>query len=217
MKFEKLNFLKNLYLMAFLLANATFIHAQETPKSLSMDDAIQAALQNNKQMVIAKTDEAIAKSNLSQTEAIWLPNVNLSHTAYSTNNPLNVFGFKLQQAIVQQTDFNPFLLNNPNEYSNYNTQVALQQPIINVDALYMRKAAKAQVGMYEAQAQRTSEAIKMQVVQTYLYLEFNYQYEKVTAEGLKTIRSIYKFTRERFEQGMMQIRLIKCRSTSKSC
>jgi outer membrane protein TolC len=58
--------------------------------------------------------------------------------------------------------------------------------------------------MYAAQSQRTTEAIKMQVVQTYLYLEFTYQYEKVTVEGLKTIQSIYKFTKDRFNQGMMQ-------------
>lgn len=195
---------KNLALAALLLINISNANAQNSSKSLSMEDAIQAAVQNNKQVVIAKTEEAIAKSNYNQTEAIWLPNVNLSHTAYSTNNPLNVFGFKLQQAVVQQSDFNPALLNNPTSFSNYNTQVALQQPLVNVDALYMRKAAKAQVGMYAAQAERTAEAIKMQVVQTYLYLEFTYQYEKVTEEGLNTIRSIHKFTKNRFDQGMMQ-------------
>ena len=205
MKFEKLNTIKiSTLALLFILNATTTTNAQVITKSLYLEDAIQAALQNNKQVVIAKTDEAIAKSNFNQTEAIWLPNVNLSHTAYSTNNPLNVFGFKLQQAGVQQADFNPALLNNPNNYSNYNTQVALQQPIINVDALYMRKAAKAQIGMYAAQFQRTTEAIKMQVVQTYLYLEFTYQYEKVTVEGLKTIQSIYKFTKDRFDQGMMQ-------------
>ena len=205
MKFEKLNTIKiSTLALLFILNATTTTNAQVITKSLSLEDAIQAALHNNKQVVIAKTDEAIAKSNFNQTEAIWLPNLNLSHTAYSTNNPLNVFGFKLQQAGVQQADFNPALLNNPNNYSNYNTQVALQQPILNVDALYMRKAAKSQIGMYAAQSQRTTEAIKMQVVQTYLYLEFTYQYEKVTVEGLKTIQSIYKFTKDRFEQGMMQ-------------
>jgi outer membrane protein TolC len=204
MKFEKLKKFKKIALIVTVLVNTTIVQAQSSTKHLSLEDAIQAAIQNNKQVAIAKTDEAIAKSNFNQTEAIWLPNVNLSHTAFTTNNPLNVFGFKLQQAGVQQADFNPALLNNPNNYSNYNTQVALQQPIINIDGLYMRKAAKEQVGMYAAQAQRTAEAIKMQVTQTYLYLDFTYQYEKVTEEGLKTIQSIYKFTKDRFEQGMMQ-------------
>ncbi|MEN9701008.1 MAG: hypothetical protein RIR55_311 [Bacteroidota bacterium] len=204
MKFEKLKRFKKIALIVTVLVNTTTVQAQSSTKFLSLEEAIQAAIQNNKQVAIAKTDEAIAKSNFNQTEAIWLPNVNLSHTAFTTNNPLNVFGFKLQQAGVQQADFNPALLNNPNNYSNYNTQVSLQQPIINIDGLYMRKAAKEQLGMYAAQAQRTAEAIKMQVTQTYLYLDFTYQYEKVTEEGLKTIQSIYKFTKDRFEQGMMQ-------------
>jgi outer membrane protein TolC len=204
MNMVKLKSFKNLGVIVLFFVNLTIGHAQTPPKPLSLEDAIQAAIQNNKQVAIAKTDEAIAKSNFNQTEAIWLPNVNLSHTAYTTNNPLNVFGFKLQQAGVQQADFNPAMLNNPNAYSNYNTQVSLQQPILNVDGLYMRKAAKAQIGMYSAQAQRTAEAIKMQVVQTYLNLEFTYEYEKVTQEGLKTIQSIYKFTKDRFDQGMMQ-------------
>jgi outer membrane protein TolC len=204
MKFEKLKKFKKIVFIVTVFVNTTTVQAQSSTKSLSLEDAIQAAIQNNKQVAIAKTDEAIAKSNFNQTEAIWLPNVNLSHTAFTTNNPLNVFGFKLQQAGVQQADFNPALLNNPNNYSNYNTLVSLQQPIINIDGLYMRKAAKEQVGMYAAQAQRTAEAIKMQVTQTYLYLDFTYQYEKVTEEGLKTIQSIYKFTKDRFEQGMMQ-------------
>jgi outer membrane protein TolC len=68
----------------------------------------------------------------------------------------------------------------------------------------MRKAAKLQTGMYEAMSERTVEAIKMQVIQQYLLLEFAYQYEAVTKEGLKTIQAIYKLTNDRFAQGMMQ-------------
>lgn len=180
------------------------LQAQVATKSLALEDAIQVAIQQNKQISMSKADVAIANANYKQSEAIWLPQVNMSHTAYSTNNPLNVFGFKLQQGNVQQADFNPALLNNPSDFSNYNTQITLQQPIINPDAIYMRKAAKLQTGMYEAMSTRTVEAIKMQVIQQYLLLEFAYQYEVVTKEGLKTIQAIYKLTNDRFAQGMMQ-------------
>lgn len=197
---------KRMYLLGLftILMPTVLLRAQVATKSLALEDAIQAAIQNNKQIAIARADAAIAQSNYQQTDAIWLPQLNVSHTAYSTNNPLNVFGFKLQQAGVQQQDFNPATLNNPNNYSNYNTQIALQQPILNADALYMRKAAKLQTNMYEAMSERTKEAVKMQVVQQYLLLEFSYQYLKVTEEGLATVNSIYKLTKDRFEQGMMQ-------------
>jgi outer membrane protein TolC len=204
MKEVKFKVFKLFALLLLGLPDGLTLQAQTIPKPLLLEEAVQAAIQNNKQVIIAKTEESIAKANFKQTEAIWLPEVNLSYTAYRTNNPLNVFGFKLQQAEVQQADFNPTLLNNPNSYSNFNTQVSLQQPIVNVDALYMRKAAKMQIGIYEAKSQRTTEAITMQVVQAYLYLEFSYQYKLVTNEGLSTIQSIYKFTKDRFDQGMMQ-------------
>lgn len=202
----KLNLFKKWHFGLFLmsLSSVLMVKAQTSSKSLSLEEAVQAATQNNKQVVIAQTDAAIAASNFKQTEAIWLPQVNLSHTAFSTNNPLNVFGFKLQQAGVQQSDFNPTLLNNPSTFSHYSTQLAVQQPILNMDAIYMRKAAKMQMGLYDAQVQRTVEAIKMQVVQAYLLLEFSYQYELVAKEGLNTIQAIYKFTKDRFDQGMMQ-------------
>lgn len=198
--------IKRNYLLGLLtiFMPTLLLQAQVATKSLALEDAIQVAIQQNKQIAMSKADVAIANANYKQSEAIWLPQLNMSHTAYSTNNPLNVFGFKLQQGNVQQADFNPALLNNPSDFSNYNTQITLQQPIINPDAIYMRKAAKLQTGMYEAMSTRTVEAIKMQVIQQYLLLEFAYQYEAVTKEGLKTIQAIYKLTNDRFAQGMMQ-------------
>jgi len=204
MKLKITKSLKTFSLVIILFVITNDVAAQVITKSLSLDDAIQFAVQQNKQIAMSKADVAIANANYKQSDAIWLPQVNMSYTAYSTNNPLNVFGFKLQQGNVQQADFNPTLLNNPSDFSNYNTQITLQQPIINPDAIYMRKAAKLQTGMYEAMSARTIEAIKMQVIQQYLLLEFAYQYEAVTKEGLKTIQAIYKLTNDRFAQGMMQ-------------
>jgi|688.fasta_scaffold168920_3 outer membrane protein TolC len=194
----------NLFLLLLAFASNVTVQAQVEVKGLSLDEAIQLALKNNKQIAIAQVDESIAKSQFGQTTAFFLPQVNLSHTAYSTNNPLNVFGFKLQQATVQQADFNPSLLNNPAAYSNYTSQVNVQQPLINIDLLYTRKAAKQQTIVYNNQTKRTAEAIKMQVVQAYLYLEFSYQYEQVTKEALNTVTAIYKLTNDRFNQGLMQ-------------
>lgn len=195
---------QNLSLVLILLMSAFNINAQTPNKPLVLADAIQKALQGNRQIAIAQNDEAIAKSNYTQTSAIWMPQVNLSQVGYSTNNPLNAFGFKLQQASIQQSDFNPTLLNNPAVTANYTSQVTVQQPILNVDMLYMRKAAKQQIELYSNQSKRTKEAIKMQVVQAYLYLELSYQLASVTKQSLETIHSIYKFTSDRFAQGMIQ-------------
>ncbi len=122
----------------------------------------------------------------------------------NTNNPLNAFGFKLQQANVTAADFNPALLNNPGATPNYLTQLSLQQPIINMDMLYMRKAAEKQTEVLSLQTKRTVEAVKLQVTQVYLNLHFLYAAEAVTKTALTTIQSIYSFTKNRFDQGLMQ-------------
>ncbi|MDP3394727.1 TolC family protein [Sediminibacterium sp.] len=193
-------------LAVILLFSASFFstQAQVSPTSIQLNEALELAQKANQQIRLAKIDEQIAGANLKQTEAIWLPQLNLSYTAMNTNNPLNAFGFKLQQANVTAADFNPALLNNPGATPNYLTQLSLQQPIINMDMLYMRKAAEKQTEVIALQTKRTTEAVKLQVTQVYLNLQFLYSAEAVTKTALATVQSIYSFTKNRFDQGLMQ-------------
>ena len=180
------------------------VEAQELPTQIQLDEALNLAQKANQQIKIAQIDQQIASANVKQTEALWLPQLNLSYTAMNTNNPLNAFGFKLQQANVTATDFNPALLNNPGATPNYLTQLSLQQPIINMDMLQMRKAAEQQVQISSLQIKRTEEAVTMQVTQLYLQLNFLYQALDVVKSALTTSQSIYQFTKNRFDQGLMQ-------------
>ncbi len=61
----------------------------------------------------------------------------------ATTNPLLAFGFKMNQEIVTQADFDPNKLNNPSQINLFATKFEVQQPIINVDGIFQRKAAKA--------------------------------------------------------------------------
>lgn len=180
------------------------VEAQELPTQIQLDEALNLAQKANQQIKIAQIDQQIASANVKQTEALWLPQLNLSYTAMNTNNPLNAFGFKLQQASVTAADFNPALLNNPGATPNYLTQLSLQQPIINMDMLQMRKAAEQQVQISSLQIKRTEEAVTMQVTQLYLQLNFLYQALDVVKSALTTSQSIYQFTKNRFDQGLMQ-------------
>ncbi|MEO0066367.1 MAG: hypothetical protein RI983_1693 [Bacteroidota bacterium] len=180
------------------------VHAQQPPMPIQLEEALSLAQKANQQIKIAHIDQQIASANVKQTEALWLPQLNLSYTAMNTNNPLNAFGFKLQQANVTAADFNPALLNNPGATPNYLTQLSLQQPIINMDMLQMRKAAEQQVQISSLQIKRTEEAVKMQVTQLYLQLNFLYQALDVVKSALTTSQSIYQFTKNRFDQGLMQ-------------
>lgn len=180
------------------------VQAQQSTIPIQLEEALSLAQKANQQIKIAQIDQQIANANVKQTEAIWLPQLNLSYTAMNTNNPLNAFGFKLQQADVTAADFNPALLNNPGATPNYLTQLSLQQPIINLDMLQMRKVAEQQVQISSLQTKRTEEAVKMQVTQLFLQLDFFYQVIDVVKNALTTTTSIYQFTKNRFDQGLMQ-------------
>jgi len=197
-------FLRTLALSVALVFSALAVTAQGNTKPLLLDDAIRMALEQNRQVGLAKTAEKISLSQFKQTEAIWLPQVNLSYTGFTTNQPLNAFGFKLQQAQVQAADFNPATLNKPGATSNVMTQLSVQQPIFNPDMVYQRKAALKESEVYAFKTQRTKEAIAMQVTNTYLQLEFAYEAIKVLQDALSTIQEIYRFTNDRYQQGLLQ-------------
>lgn len=197
-------FLRTLVLSVSMVFSALAATAQQNTKPLLLNDAITLALEQNRQIGLAKTAEKISLSQFKQTEAIWLPQVNLSYTGFTTNQPLNAFGFKLQQSQVQSSDFNPATLNYPGATSNVMTQLSVQQPIFNPDMNYLRKAALKESEVYAFKTQRTKEAITLQVTNSYLQLEFAYEAVKVLQEALATVREIYRFTNDRYQQGLLQ-------------
>ena len=182
----------------------TCISAQSSIKKLSLNEAITTALNNNKSIQIAKLDENIAASNYKQTEAIYLPQIGVSYTAMSTNNPLNAFGFKLQQKSITQNDFNPDLLNHPSGTPDFTTKIEVQQPLINMDMFYQQKAAAKQTEIYQYKTQRTKEYLSFEVQKAYLQLRLAYDAEKVLEEALQTTKSVYAFTENHFQQGLIQ-------------
>ncbi len=203
---NKRNYYLPIILLATFFQNAiiTIATAQESKKEISLERAIAATLSNNKNIQLSKLDENIAASNYKQTDAIYLPQIGLSYTGFNTNNPLNAFGFKLQQRSVSQNDFNPDLLNHPASTSDFSTKLELQQPIVNMDLLYKRKAAAKQTELYKYKTQRIKEYLTFLVTKAYLQLELSYNAVAVLEETLQTTKAVYKFTDDHYQQGLIQ-------------
>jgi hypothetical protein len=73
------------------------------------------------------------------------------------------FGSKLNQATITASDFNPEILNNPDRTTNFATKIEVLQPIINVDGLYGRQAARAKMNAFELRTERTKEYLELEV------------------------------------------------------
>lgn len=185
-----------------LLALASF--AQGTSRLLTLQDAVSSAIAQNKMLTAAALDEKIAASNYQQTSAMFLPRADVSYTALSTNNPLNAFGFKLQQQVVKQQDFDPTVLNHPGGVPDFMLQAGIQQPVLNLDMLYMRKSALKQTVMQHYKTLRMQDYITWQVKQAYLQLGLAYEALQVLQNALATARETYRFINDRYQQGLLQ-------------
>ena len=191
-------------LMSFMGLFFMNAYAQQKTESLSLKEAVDAVTSNNSAVQSAKIDEAIAREKYKQTNAGFLPQVNFSYSALATNNPLNVFGFKLQQRTVTAADFNPDKLNHPSGTSDFTTKIEVQQPLINMDAAYMKKSAQAQVESFQFKSIRTKEYLTFETQKGYYQLQMAQQAIGVLEEALSTAKSIYDFTNNRVLQGLIQ-------------
>lgn len=193
-------FLTITFLFLFLL-NAG---AQQQPQFLSLNDAVANATSGNNQVRSARIDEAIAKEKYLQTNAGFLPQLNFSYSGVYSDNPLNIFGFKLQQRDVTAADFSPDKMNHPSATSDFTTKLELQQPIINMDAVYARRSAQAQMESFQLKTERTREGLEFETRKAYRQLQQAYQVITVLEDALNTAKSMYEFTDNRARQGLIQ-------------
>ena len=114
--------MKRLFSLFIVSLISYLSRSQNSNTHLSLHEAITASVSNNNAIKLSALDVQIAKAKFRQTDAILLPQANFSYTAVTTNNPLNAFGFKLQQRSITAADFNPKLLNNPSVTSDFSAK-----------------------------------------------------------------------------------------------
>jgi len=195
---------KRFFVVVIVLLMACASRPQDNTRHLSLQEAIDASASNNDAIKLSALDVQVARAKFRQSDAILLPQANFSYAAATTNNPLNAFGFKLQQGSITATDFNPKLLNNPSATPDFSTKIELQQPLLNIDMLYQRKSAAKQVEMYQHISNRTKEYLCFETEEAYLQLQMAYDENKVLNEAAATARAVYKTSKDYFEQGLIQ-------------
>ncbi len=194
--------------ISYIIFTGTFLSSffgfgQDT-LAISKGELVQKVAEKNLQIKIAEKNYQSAKADFSQSAALFLPNINVSHTGISTTNPLMAFGSKLNQEILTMADFNPALLNDPAKTQNFATKFEIQQPLINVDGLYGRQAAKAKMEVYQLQTERTKEYLELEVSKAYMQLQLAYRAVKVLEKANATGKANLKLVDNYFKQGMLQ-------------
>ena len=190
-------------LQILIMLSVLFINAQKDVL-ITKGEVMNRVMEYNSTLKITEKDIMAAEGDFRQTNAVLLPNISLSHTGIATNNPLMAFGVKLNQQIVTQADFNPDRLNNPGQIEDYATRFEIQQPLLNFDGFYQRKAAKAKLTASEYQSGRTRDYLILEVEKAYMQLQLAYKTVEVLEKTKVAAMENKKLADNNFKQGYLQ-------------
>ncbi len=135
----------SLKLAVLLLVQALFLFLSfpvlgmglEAPPALSLSAAFDTALSHNPAMNQAFASRKKADSQVRQSISAFLPKLDLQAGYARSNNPVMVFGNKLNQADFTRQDFQVDKLNNPDYRDNWQAMFMLTQPIFNQGREYV--------------------------------------------------------------------------------
>jgi outer membrane protein TolC len=171
---------------------------------ISKSEVLLTVSEKNTSIKISEEEFNQAKADYRQTNALFLPNITASHTGISTTNPLMAFGSRLNQEILTASDFNPALLNDPTKTQNFATKFEIQQPLINMDGVYQRKAAKSKMEAMSLKTQRSSDYLAFEVDNAYMQLQLAYKAVDVLQKALEAANANKKLADNSFKQGYLQ-------------
>lgn len=192
--------IKSMILVLFVTISS---YGQER-KELSLTTFLSKVKSENLSLKKSVQEIEQFKAEYVQSNALFLPNISASHTAMVTTNPLMAFGSKLNQGILTPNDFNPNLINNPVATRNFATVIKIEQPIINLDGLYQRKAAKNALEAKKLEANRKTDYILTEAKKTYMQLQVTYKGLEVFKNAKKLIDRLYQQTTNFFNEGLIQ-------------
>ena len=193
---------KQLLILTFL-GTGFLIQAQET-MLITKDEVLAKVIQENNTLKISEQEVMAARGDFNQSNAIFLPNISVSHTAIATTNPLMAFGSKLNQEILTQADFNPLVLNDPNQIEDYATRIVVQQPLLNFDGIYQRKAAKAKLNATSLQSERKQDYMQLVVDKAYMQLQLAYKTVAVLQKAKEAALENKRLADNSLKQGYLQ-------------
>ncbi|MEQ9468271.1 MAG: TolC family protein [Ekhidna sp.] len=191
-------------LIAGVMVLAVVLAKGQDTLMISKTQLLEQVAAENHQIRIAEMQAEMAGADYQQSNSLYLPQVSASYTGITTNNPLMAFGSKLNQEILTQADFNPALLNDPDNVENFATEILILQPLLNLDGVYGRNAAKIQKEAYELKTGRMKEYLELEAVKWYMQLQLAYEAVQVLERAVQTSQEALDMITDYYDQGMLQ-------------
>ncbi len=177
--------------------------AEAPAQSLTLGEAIAAALTHNPHVVAARYEVKAAGFRVITARSGLLPQLYLSESFNRTNSPLWAFGTKLNQGAIESTDFDPDQLNDPDAINNFNTALSLTWNVFDGGQTWIGWR-QAQQGRQAADLglQRSEQQIAARAAKAYVGLLLSVENHDVMIQSLETARAHLKLVQDRFHSGV---------------
>jgi outer membrane protein len=198
--------MRRLYLYKFTIALVLLAYAvvpawAQQP-SLTLQQAVAAALEKNPERKMAAADLASANANYRLTRTHLLPQLGFSEGVTRGNDPVFVFGTKLRQQRFTQTDFALNALNRPTPVNNFATRFAGQWTAFDSwkTPFQMKQSSLLQQGATQSMG-RTDQELIFRVITAYESVLMSKREVEVAQQALNTAQSVLELSRSRVEAG----------------
>ncbi|MDG6779054.1 TolC family protein [Thiomicrorhabdus sp. zzn3] len=188
-------------------------------ETLEFKRCVELTLNQNPETAVSAFRIEQAKSAYQEASSSRLPQITASFTASNSDNPLNVFGMKLQQRDASFADFgfaefdstNPNLLNvvpddlnHPDARTDFNTRLEMLIPVYNGGKISSyQKQAKSMIDAAQHGDEAVRQMLTFNVYKAYEAVHTARAYIEVAQKAVLAADSYVKTTANLVEQGVL--------------
>lgn len=193
---------------------------------LSFSDAIDRTLSQNAAVDLSQARIAQAQAAIEQANGNLLPTLDLSFGVMASNNPLNVFGMKLQQEQASFNDFGageffqaagpdfgnlpnalatePDNLNDPGWHHNVQTSLKLSVPVYNGGKIReMRTQAQALLQAAQAGDEAARQQLVLHTIEAYAGINTAEAFVDVAHQAHQAATSFRDLSQKLYDEGVV--------------
>ena len=169
---------------------------------MTLRAAVAEALENNHEVVAFTNSLAAQKEDIGIAQSSLMPKLSLEERFLRTDNPTYVFMSKLNQERFTMDDFDIVSLNNPAPENDFQTSLALFQPLLAMQASIGIDMSKTAYAAKKAEYFRKQEEIALQVAQSYLAAQMAADYIEVAKKGVEDASEHLRIATVSYKNGL---------------
>lgn len=178
--------------------------AAAAQQPVTIQDAIRQAWAGQSGLQAGEAQVERARSEAEGMRSLRLPTLSLGAGLTRTNEPMMVFGTRLNQARIAASDFLPDRLNHPDPVTGFGATLNVAQPIYAGGRLDAAARAGAALAGSEAASQaRRRQQVAFAVTQAYFGAQVAEQGLRFAEDTLRQALETERFVAARVDQGLL--------------